>query len=135
MRACFSVAVGLFIGAAAFAADPDSIARGKYLVDEVAKCSDCHTPRGADGKPDATKYLKGATLDFQPIAEMKGWHKASPDLTSASRLWERWGVDGFVTFLETGVNPRGNPAGPPMPAYKLTHADAQAVVDYLKSVK
>ena len=36
--------------------------------------------------------------------------------------------------LETGKNPRGNAADPPMPAYTMTHADAQAVVDYLRSL-
>jgi hypothetical protein len=79
--------------------------------------------------------LKGTTLDFQPIAEIKGWHKTTPDITSTSRLWDRWKEEGFVKFLETGANPRGNAADPPMPAYKLAPADAQAVVDYLKSLK
>jgi mono/diheme cytochrome c family protein len=135
MRVCVFVAFGVLMASLSFAADADSIARGKYLVDEVAKCTACHTQRGSDGMPDAAKYLKGATLEFQPTAEIKGWHKASPDITSTSRLWARWGDDGSVKFFETGANPRGNPAGPPMPAYKLSHADAQAVVDYLKSLK
>lgn len=135
MRLCLLFGLLFAVTTALFAADSNSIARGKYLVDEVAKCGDCHTPRGADGKPDAAKHLKGATLEFQPIAEVKGWHKTTPDITSTSRLWDRWKEEGFVKFLETGVNPRGNPADAPMPAYTLTHADAQAVVDYLKPLK
>lgn len=118
-----------------FAAGEDSVARGKYLVNEVARCGDCHTPRGADGKPDAAKHLKGATLDFQPTGTIPGWHKTTPDITSTSRLWDRWKEEGLVKFLETGLNPRGHAADPPMPAYNLTHADAQAVVDYLKSLQ
>lgn len=124
----------LFAGTALFAADPSSIARGKYLVNEVAKCGDCHTPRDTDGKPVAAKHLKGAPLDFEPTAPVPGWHKTTPDITSTSRLWDRWKEEGLVKFLETGLNPRGNAADPPMPAYHLTHADAQAVVDYLKSL-
>lgn len=118
-----------------WAADSDSIARGKYLVEEVGKCSECHTPLAADGKPDMSKFLKGATLTFQPIDPVPGWHKTSPDITSTGRIWARWGDEGSVKFFETGKNPRGNAADPPMPAYTMTHSDAQAVVDYLRSLK
>jgi len=118
-----------------FAGDPDSVARGKYLVDEVGQCGACHTPRDADGKPDASKHLKGAVLNFQPIEPVKGWHKTSPDITSTGRLFTRWKDEGMVKFLETGSGPSGNAADAPMPTYKLSHADAQAIVDYLKSIK
>ena len=115
-----------------FAADAE---RGKYLTEEVGKCQDCHTPRGADGQLDKTKWLKGTTLDFQPIHEVKGWHTTSPDLTGGGRLFQRWGEDGLVKFLMTGKGPRGNPADPPMPAYNLKQEDAADIVAYLKSLK
>jgi mono/diheme cytochrome c family protein len=134
MRMSSLLIAGAIAASALFAADADT-ARGKYLVEEVAKCGACHTPRGPDGNPDAAKFLKGATLDFQPIAEIKGWHKTSPDITSTSPLWSRWKEDGFVKFLQTGKNPRGNAADPPMPAYTLAPVDAQAIVAYLKSLK
>ncbi|HYL38161.1 MAG TPA: c-type cytochrome [Bryobacteraceae bacterium] len=117
------------------AAELDQLAYGKYLVEEVAKCQDCHTPRGDSGKFDAGKWLKGATLDFEPTHETKGWHQTSPDITSSSRLFARWGEQGLIKFLETGTGPGGHPADPPMPAYKLKTADAEAIVAYLKSLK
>jgi mono/diheme cytochrome c family protein len=116
-------------------AQADNVARGKYLVEEVARCQECHTPKTADGKFDETKWLKGATLNIQPIEETKGWHKTSPDLTSTSRLWQSWKEAGILKFLTTGLNPRGRPADAPMPMYKLRPDDAQAIVDYLKSLK
>ena len=118
-----------------FAADSDSAARGKYLVEEVGKCQDCHTPRTETGELDTSKWLKGAALDFAPIHEVKGWHKTSPDLTSSGRLFARWGEAGLVKFLETGAGPSGHPADPPMPAYKLRHDDAESIVAYLKTLK
>ncbi len=117
------------------AAELDQVAYGKYLVEEVAKCQDCHTPRADNGELDATKWLKGATLDFEPNRESKGWHKTCPDITSSSRLFARWGEPGLVKFLETGVGPSGHAADRPMPAYKLRPADAEAIVAYLKSLK
>jgi hypothetical protein len=89
----------------------------------------------AEGKPDMSRYLKGAVLTIQPIGEVKGWHKTSPDLTSGSRLWQRWGEKGLLAFLATGKNPGGHEADAPMPAYKLRQDDAEAIVQYLKTLK
>jgi len=51
------------------------------------------------------------------------------------RLWQgRWGQAVLVKLLSTGLGP-GSPADPPMPTYKMTEDDAQAVVEYLKSLK
>src|SRR5581483_11188099 len=77
----------------------EKVERGKYLVEEVAKCQDCHTPRATDGTLDKDKWLKGATLDFAPMHEVPGWHKTSPDLTASSRLFERWQAKGITEFL------------------------------------
>jgi mono/diheme cytochrome c family protein len=116
-------------------AQQDPAAWGKYLVEEVAKCQDCHTPKLPGGEPDRSKWLKGAVLDFQPIEPVKGWHKTSPDLTPAGRLWTKWGEPAILKFLQTGIAPNGRPADPPMPAYKLRPRDAEAVVAYLKTIK
>jgi mono/diheme cytochrome c family protein len=136
MRFGAFVLIIAFASVVSSAADSASIARGKYIVDEVAKCTQCHTPLGPDGKPDVSKYLKGGPIYFQPIEAGKigKWHTSAPDITSTSSLWSRWG-ENAVKFFETGLNPRGNPADAPMPQYKMTHEDALAVVDYLKSVK
>ena len=108
--------------------------RGQYLVEEVARCQECHTPRTDANDFDRSKWPKGATLVAAPSTPIAGWHQTSPDLTSTSALWQRWGEDGVVKFLETAKNPRGGKAGAPMPAYTLSHDDAVAVAAYLKSL-
>jgi|SRR5581483_4247836 len=110
------------------------VERGKYLTEEVARCQECHTPKLENGDFDRSKWMKGATLAVAPIGTITGWHKTSPDLTSTSMLWQRWGQDGFATFLATAKNPRGGSAGAPMPAYKMSADDAQAIAAYLKSL-
>src|SRR5260370_10144400 len=117
-------------------AQPDKVARGKYLVEEVARCQECHTPKLADGQFDKDKWLKGATLNVQPIDAVKGWHKTSPDLTASGRLWQgRWGQAALVKLLSTGLGPGRNPADPPMPTYNMMPDCAEPVVEYLKSLK
>ncbi len=110
------------------------VARGKYLAENVAICQDCHTPRLESGELDATKAFKGATLGFAPLHPVEHWHANSPDLTPTGRLFQNWGAEGLVNFLTTGNNPRGHTAGPPMPLYKLSHDDAVALVEYLKTL-
>ncbi len=122
------------IALAGLAMADDQIDRGKYLVEEVAKCQDCHTPKTAEGALDKTKWLKGATLDFAPMHDVPGWHKTAPDLTGSSSLFKRWEAKGIATFLMTTKNPRGNKADPPMPDYHLSKDDAEAIVAYLKSL-
>ena len=125
----------VLLAASGSAQDAQVVERGRYLTLEVGKCQDCHTPRAESGELDKEKWMKGAVLDFAPLKEVKGWHKTSPDLTPAGRLWSRWGEPALLKFLQTGLAPNGKPADQPMPAYKLTKADAEAVVAYLKTLK
>lgn len=111
------------------------VERGKYLVEEVGQCQTCHTPRLENGEYDKTKWMKGSTLNIAPIKPVEGWHKAAPDLTPGSRLWNVWKEEGLVNYMHTGLNPRGRKADAPMPTYKLTKEDALAVVAYLKSLE
>lgn len=131
------IGLAIFFGFAGFSAfgQDDKAARGKYLAEEVARCQDCHTPRLMTGEQVRSAWFKGATLDFAPVAPIAGWHQKTPDITSTSALWARWGDDGMVAFLETGKNPRGSKAGLPMPSYNMSHDDATAIVAFLKSLK
>ncbi|MDR1990297.1 MAG: c-type cytochrome [Acidobacteriaceae bacterium] len=119
---------------AAVAAQDAKVQRGKYLVEEVARCQECHTPRTETNDFDRTKWLKGGKLVAAPETPIRGWHQTSPDITSTSPLWQRWGEDGVAKFLETAKNPRGGGAGAPMPAYTLSADDAAAIAAYLKSL-
>jgi mono/diheme cytochrome c family protein len=44
------------------------IARGQYIVEGVAACGDCHTPRDENGVSDRTRWLKGAPVFFSTSA-------------------------------------------------------------------
>jgi hypothetical protein len=107
---------------------------GRYLVEEVAKCQECHTPKLENGELDKTKWLKGAVMEYGPLKPIADWHKTSPDLTPTGRLWERWKEEGLRNYLLTGLTPRGTKAGPPMPTYKMKAADVDAILVYLKSL-
>jgi len=111
-------------------ASKDQITHGKYLVDNVAGCNDCHTPFTDKGTPDESKYLQGAPLMFKPTVPMP-WAEVAPGISGLPSLSEKEAVE----FLMTGKLPAGRQPRPPMPPYRLNKDDAEAVVAYLKSLK
>lgn len=132
---CLAAGVAALMAAASSAfAQSASVEHGKYLVEHVARCPECHTPRKESGELDRSQWMKGATLMSLPIQSPSDFHRKSPDLSSTSPLWTRWGQEGVSRFLQTAKNPRGNHADPPMPTYTLDPDDAQAIVAYLKSL-
>jgi len=106
------------------------IARGKYLVDGVARCGECHSPMNDKGEPILGKEYRGATLIFKPIAPMPVWADKAPNIAGL-RGWED---EDAVKFLMTGIAYNDLPARPPMPQYRMSKEDAQAVVAYLRSL-
>jgi len=136
MRTLLSaLAAGLAVLCLPVFGQDEKVARGKYLVEDIARCQDCHTPHLiVSGELVKSAWLKGATIDFVSVNQPPNWRSKAPDITSTSPLWARWGDDGMVKFLETGKDPKGSSANPPMPAYTLTHEDAVAVAAFLKSL-
>ncbi len=116
---------------AAQSAKARQIAHGKYIVQGVAGCNDCHSPHNAKGELIPGKELQGAELIFQPIHPVPGWTKVAPPIAGLSFLTTAEGIK----LLSEGLTPSGKPPAPPMPQYRMTHADAAAVVAYLKSLK
>ena len=107
----------------------EALKRGAYLVNNVAQCGTCHTPRNSKGELDTTRHLQGAPIWFKPTKiKFEKWEDTAPDLTQ-SGLASRWGEEKLVKFLSTGGQ-----ADAPMPAFKLTVGDARAVVAYLRSL-
>lgn len=55
--------------------------RGRYLVEEVAKCAECHTPRNAQGELDRHAWLQGAPIWIMPVKPIPNWADRAPALT------------------------------------------------------
>ena len=77
--------------------------RGRYLVQQVGLCGDCHTPRDDKGQPIEGKTLQGARVMFKPTVPMPSWGEFAPPIA---------GLPGFtdaqaITFLTTGKDVAG----------------------------
>ncbi|MFH0730795.1 MAG: cytochrome c [Pseudomonadota bacterium] len=109
--------------------------RGAYLVQGLAHCGGCHTPRGVFGQEKAAseqgrQYLAGATLD--------NWHASSltGDFETGLHAWSK---DEIVEFLRTGRTARVGALGAMVEVVGnstqyLTDQDLMAIAEYLKSL-
>jgi mono/diheme cytochrome c family protein len=111
-------------------ASESQITRGKYLVDNVAMCGTCHTPRTSSGVADRGHYLEGAPLWLNPTMSITDWPLRAPRLAGQPS-----GTDAEVTtLLTTGIWKDGKPLRSPMPQFRMTREDAEAVIAYLRSL-
>jgi mono/diheme cytochrome c family protein len=106
------------------------IARGKYIVEGLAACGDCHTPRNSSGEIDRTKWLAGAPVFYEPAQRVPGWAISAPRIAGLPP-----GSDAeVIKLLTTGVWRGGQAPRPPMPRFHMAQEDAEAVVAYLRSL-
>lgn len=103
------------------------IKRGGYLVNELARCGDCHTPRDARGKLDMNRHLQGAEMWFRPNKRADEFEDEAPNITMTGKAG-KWSEERMAKFLTSGRS------GEPMPSYRLTDDDARAVAAYLRSL-
>lgn len=102
--------------------------RGRYIVEALAHCTECHTPRNALGGLDRARWLAGA-----PSPDGKG---KVPNITPAKLTWSEGEIFDYLT---TGFTPEFDSVGGHMAHVvdnmaKLPEADVRAVVAYLKAV-
>ncbi|HXF74566.1 MAG TPA: cytochrome C [Methylomirabilota bacterium] len=114
------------------------VERGRYLVEHVSLCGDCHTPRNFLGVPNPSLYLAGASQKIGPLGQAVP--NITPDKETGIGDWKR---EDIAELLITGTKPdldnvqglmseviQGAPHG-----YKdMKKEDALAIADYLKSI-
>jgi len=106
------------------------VERGRYIVENVAMCELCHTPRDEHGNPDKGRWLQGGPAQLRPSYPSPYWALVEPKIGGGPP-----GTDAdFIKLLTTGISRTGSPPNPPMPPFRMTRADAEAVLAYLKSL-
>jgi len=111
-------------------AEKAEIERGRYLVENVAMCAECHTPRNAQGELDRNAWLQGASIWIRPVQPIPNWADNVPALAGLPSFTE----EQAERVLEKGTGPQGEVLRPPMHIYHMNHSDAQAIIAYLRSL-
>jgi len=128
------VAIGILVLAstAASAQTQGAVEQGKYLVDTVMTCHNCHTPRGPSG-PLFDKALSGGMRFNEPPFDVTA-SNITPDKETGIGSWSEADIK---KLLLTGMRPNGVLVAQVMPTafYKvLTPRDLNSIVAYLRSL-
>ena len=122
-----------FFNLGVFTPQPEQSAvwnRGAYLVNAVAHCGECHTPRNPMGGSVKSKFLAGNPNGPDGAAVPN----ITPDKTTGIGKWRE---SDLVDYLETGAKPDGDYAGDAMAEVidnnlkHLTTDDRKAIAVYV----
>ena len=125
-----AVAMAGMVAGLSFAQTP--VERGKYLVEGIAACGNCHAARDAKGQVIPGQGLSGGmvfdTPGFKAIAS-----NLTPDPDTGIGKW----TDAQLgKAIREGVRPDGSIIGPPMPIEflrEVSDADLAAIIAYLRA--
>lgn len=100
--------------------------RGRYLVNVLGHCGECHTPRGILGEMELSRSFTGFALG----------RVAAPDITPAGLAARGWTAAALVAFLGVGLSRQGSAFSDMHPVImlstrNLTPTDLDAVATYL----
>ncbi len=109
----------------------DPVARGRYLVEGVALCGQCHTPRNADGSLDRARWLQGGPVIVERPGFVRDWAVVVPPIAGLPMYTE----SEAIRLLTEGIGRTGKPLRPPMPGYRFSPPDAEAIIAYLRSLR
>jgi hypothetical protein len=70
-------------------------------------------------------------LEFKPITPNASWAESAPDI----RGIKGYNEEAAVMLFSRGIAKNYGELAPPMPSYKMTEDDADAVYKYLKSLE
>jgi mono/diheme cytochrome c family protein len=109
--------------------------RGAYLVQGLAHCGTCHTPRGlafeeADVAGKSDLYLSGTEFDGTSPINLRG---------NTGDGLGRWSASDIAELLRSGRNPHSAVTGPMADVVRdstqyMTEQDVAAIATYLKSL-
>lgn len=111
---------------AASAGNSPAWQRGRYLVNVLGHCGECHTPRGMLGQMQLSREFAGAALS----------RVAAPDITPAGLTSRGWTAAGLRAFLRRGIARQGSAFDDMHPVImlstrNLTEDDLAAAVTFL----
>lgn len=133
-RIILATLLAVLLPPAARAQAPDLalLERGRYLVEVVAACGNCHTPMGASGPLPGRSLAGGMLFDEPPFRAVAS--NITPDPETGIG---RWTDAELGRAIREGIRPDGSLIGPPMPFawYRgLADRDVAAMVAFLRTV-
>lgn len=115
---------------AAASAASGNVEHGRYIVESVAMCFECHSGRDARGNLIESERYMGGLIPFAPPWP-NDWAMRAP---------RNRGLPGYDDALamrlltEGSIGRNGAQLRPPMPRFRMTRQDAADVIAFLRSL-
>jgi hypothetical protein len=117
---------------------PSPVDRGRYIMNNVALCTFCHTPLNPDGTRDMTRLFAGwdCFVDVDPDPNLGCLSSANltPDNATGLGMWTDAQI---MNAFRNGMDNMGKPLAFVMPYWvfhNMTDDDAKAIVAYLRTL-
>jgi cytochrome c553 len=118
---------------AAYAWAETPLERGRYLMESIVACGNCHTPQGPNGPMAGMELAGGLKFEEKPFTAY------APNITPDPETGiGKWTDAQLITAIREGKRPDGTLIGPPMPVglYRgMSDNDVRAIVAYLRAAK
>jgi mono/diheme cytochrome c family protein len=135
MASRFVVYILVFVAAltvAKMAAAETPLERGRYLMNSIVACGNCHTPQGPTGPIPGKELAGGLLLDDEAFTVRVP--NITPDRETGIGAWTD---EQIIAAIREGKRPDGSMVRPPMPVglyRQMSDEDARAIVAYMRSV-
>jgi mono/diheme cytochrome c family protein len=126
------VALVAFSFSTVHAQKPGAVERGKYLMESIVACGNCHIARGPQGQPLGDQGLSGGLVFDEPPFKAYA-PNITPDLETGIGKW----TDAqLAKAIREGIRPDKSVIGPPMPMpfyREISDDDLSAIIAYLRA--
>ena len=122
----------VYVGLTLSAAAETPVERGRYLVESIAGCGNCHSLQDASGPLPGRELAGGPPIKEPPFDAYPS--NITPDVATGIGAWSD---EEVVRAIRDGISRDGRVMGPPMPfaLYRgLGDDDVRAMVAYLRTV-
>jgi hypothetical protein len=108
-----------------------NIEHGRYIVEHVAMCIECHSGRDAQGNILESERFLGAPIPFAPPWP-NDWATRAP----RNRGLPAYTDDLALRLLTQGaIGRHGEQLRPPMPRFRMSVQDAADVIAFMRSLE
>ena len=102
---------------------------GRYLVERVAMCGECHSTRNDAGEIVEATRLRGGPMPAR-VPWPADWPVMTPRIAGLPAYSD---AEAMRLLTEGAIKRNGTQARAPMPRFHMTHQDAADVVAFLRT--
>jgi len=107
-----------------------NLEHGRYLVERVVMCYECHSARDLQGNIVAGTRFKGGPMPMRP-SWSGDWPLQIPRIAGLPGYTD---AEAMRLLTEGGIKRDGTQLRYPMPRFRMTPQDAADVIAYLRSL-